>query len=188
MLHFLFFFFKIINIDITSNFSNLLKRDHFHNLNKKEERKLPLSSKHVGIRCIPRMRPLDIALFAHLWSACLSSKQFVPTFYLPTQFFFSSSFFIYELRSLSLSLWPSYYRDNKRRDRGWWKRYRGSPVPIEAAMFHPLARFRSRYRLSCPASIRIGREEDRWNFFSRPIRATSSTLVDYYSFLFLFRC
>lgn len=124
------------SIDNKSNFSNLFLRDHFHNLNKKKKKLLLLlSSKHLGILLESAVSPgwgPSTSLCLHI---CVIRLPFQQTCFIFQQFFFSSSFFIYKLRPLSL--WP-YYRDRyntlKEKRSRLVERYRGSPVLIEAAV------------------------------------------------------
>lgn len=113
------------SIDNKSNFSNLFLRDHFHNLNKKKKKLLLLlSSKHLGILLESAVSPgwgPSTSLCLHI---CVIRLPFQQTCFIFQQFFFSSSFFIYKLRPLSLSLSARIIATDitrsKRRDRGWW--------------------------------------------------------------------
>lgn len=124
------------SIDNKSNFSNLFLRDHFHNLNKKKKKLLLLlSSKHLGILLESAVSPgwgPSTSLCLHI---CVIRLPFQQTCFIFQQFFFSSSFFIYKLRPLSLC---PYYRDRyntlKEKRSRLVERYRGSPVLIEAAV------------------------------------------------------
>lgn len=166
------------SIDNKSNFSNLFLRDHFHNLNKKKKKLLLLlSSKHLGILLESAVSPgwgPSTSLCLHI---CVIRLPFQQTCFIFQQFFFSSSFFIYKLRPLSL--WP-YYRDRyntlKEKRSRLVERYRGSPVLIEAAV-SSFGQISISISIICSILIRDWKRRGSMEFFQLQF----AQLVDYFS-------